>query len=275
MTHLLLAARLDVAESARSRWFLLYAGVFGVLVALMLIFGLAESRVMGFTGLSRLLVTYVQVAMAILPVFILITTVRSIAGDREAGVTEYMLSLPVPLAAWYWGKFAGRFLVAFLPVLATLGIAVGWGLMAGGEVPWGHLAADLALLVSLIVCFLGFGFLISSVARSTDVAQGAAFFLWLVLLVFMDLVMLGVLIREHLPPELAVTVALANPLQVFRTASMMLFDPQLVLLGPAAYVILDHFGPTGWLAWGIAYPAALGGVAAGAGYLVVRRGDLV
>ncbi len=75
---------------------------------------------MGFTGLSRLLVTYIQLSMAILPVFVLITTVRSVAGDREAGVFEYLLSLPVGLAAWFWGKLLGRFVVVFLPVFLAM-----------------------------------------------------------------------------------------------------------------------------------------------------------
>ncbi len=45
--------------------------------------------------------------------------------------------------------------------------------------------------------------------------------------------------------------ALANPLQVFRTGAMMLFDPQLVLLGPSAWIILDTFGNTGYLVYSI------------------------
>jgi len=104
MNHLLAAARLDISESIRARWFLVYAFVFGAVILLLLVSGLTESRVMGFTGLSRLLIIYIQICMAVLPIFILLTTVRSVAGDREAGIFEYMLSLPVPLSAWYWGK---------------------------------------------------------------------------------------------------------------------------------------------------------------------------
>jgi ABC-2 type transport system permease protein len=55
---------------------------------------------------------------------------------------------------------------------------------------------------------------------------------------------------------------------------MLLFDPQLVLLGPAAYVILDHFGTTGYIVWALVYPAALGTAAAGLGFVLFRRGDL-
>ena len=68
--------------------------------------------------------------------------------------------------------------------------------------------------------------------------------------------------------------ALANPLQVFRTAAMMLFDPNLVLLGPSAFIILDHFGHPGYLAWAVGYPAALGTLCAALGFSRFRRADL-
>lgn len=274
MRNLLLAARLDIAESLRARWFLVYSLIFGFIVVALLLFGLTESRVMGFTGLSRLLVTYIQLAMAILPVFVLISTVRSVAGDREAGVFEYLLSLPVGLAAWFWGKIVGRYLVIFLPVFAAMAGAVLWALVRGIEVPWGMFAYYTALLAAMGWCFLGIGMLISALARSTDVAQGMAFMVWLTLLLFLDLILLGVMIQEHVRPEVAVGIALANPLQVFRTAALALFDPQLIVLGPSAFVILDNFGATGYQFFAVLYPIAVGALCAGAGYLFFRRGDL-
>ncbi len=270
-----LSTRLDISESLRSRWFLLYGLVFGGIVITLMVFGLTESRVMGFTGLSRLLVTYVQLSMAILPIFILITTVRSLAGDREAGVYEYMLAQPISLAAWYWGKFFGRFIVVFAPVVFSMAVAVAWGAIRGAEVPVYHFVWYCGLIMSLSLCFLGIGFLISSMTRSSDVAQSAAFFLWLLLLLFIDLVLLGMIIRAQAPLETVVVLALANPLQVFRTSAMILFDPQLILLGPSAWIILDAFGHMGYLLWGLFYPAIVGLVAGGVGYLIFRRGDLV
>ncbi len=274
MKHLWLTAKLDVTESLRARWFMLYTLVFGGIVALLFGFGLTESRILGFMGLSRLLVTYIQLCMAILPVFILITTVRSVAGDREAGVFEYLLSLPVPLSAWYWGKMIGRFAVVFVPVFLAMAAAAGWATWEEIPVPWDIFIFYTALLVALAWCFLGIAMFISTLARSADVAQGAAFLTWLVLLLFLDLILLGLMIQERLPPETIVGIALANPLQVFRTAAMLLFDPQLVLLGPAAYVILDAFGQNGYIAWAIGYPVLLGSLAALGGFLIFRRGDL-
>ena len=275
MSRLALAARLDVAESLRARWFLLYALAFGGIIAVLMALGVTESRVMGFTGLSRLLVTYLQLTMAILPIFILISTVRSVAGDREAGIFEYMLALPVPLSAWYWGRFAGRFIVVLLPVLLAMALAVAWGAIRGADVPWMTCLIYSGLLLSLSICFLGLGFLISAIVRSSDVAQSAAFALWLVLIVFIDLVLLGIMLRQRVSPDLVVAISLLNPLQVFRTGAMILFDPQLMLLGPAAFVILDTFGRNAYLAWTLCYPAAVGVVAAIVGYWRFRSGDLV
>jgi ABC-2 type transport system permease protein len=274
MRNLWLTAKLDVVESLRSRWFMIYSLVFGAIVVLLFAFGLTESRVLGFIGLSRLLVTYIQLTMAILPIFVLITTVRSVAGDREAGVFEYLLSLPVSLSGWFWGKIIGRYLIVFLPVFAAMLGAVLWALAREIEVPWQMFAYYTALLAAMGWCFLGMGMLLSTLARSTDVAQGTAFMVWLTLLLFLDLILLGVMIQGHVAPEVAVGIALVNPLQVFRTAALALFDPQLIVLGPSAFVILDLFGAAGYKVYAVVYPAVLGTLCAGLGYLLFRRGDL-
>ena len=168
----------------------------------------------------------------------------------------------------------GRFVVVFLPVFAAMVGAIIWGLIRGASVPYELVGYYTALLMVISWCFLGIGMLISTLARSADVAQGAAFIIWLVLILFLDLILLGIMIRESLPPETAVAISLANPLQVFRTASMLLFDAQLVLLGPTAYVILDFFGRTGYLVWALVYPVLIGTACSGLGYWLFRRSDL-
>jgi len=274
MKHLWLTAWADIVESLRARWSRLYAGIFGSIVVLLFVFGLTESRIMGFTGLSRLLITYIQLTMAILPIFVLITTVRSVAGDREAGVFEYMLSLPVSLSAWYWGKMLGRFAVIFMPVFVAMFIAIIVGVIRGAEVPWTLFSYYTGLLLVLSWCFLGIGMLISSMARTADVATGAAFVIWLVLILFLDLILLGIMVQEGLSMEAAVSVSLVNPLQVFRTAAMMLFDSKLILLGPTAFVILDNFSVNGYLTFALLYPLLIGTITAGTGYWLFKRSDL-
>ncbi|MBL8791985.1 MAG: ABC transporter permease subunit [Rhizobiales bacterium] len=272
---MLISARLEVQESLRARWFFLYAAVFFGLMLLLALTGISESRVLGFTGLSRLLVTYIQITMAVLPLFILVTTARSLVGDREVGNLEYMLAFPVALRHWYWGKFLGRLLLIVMPVLAALVFAVVYGAVRGIAVPWLHVSLYAGLICALAACFLGLGFFLSSMARSTEISLGTSLVIWLLLVALLDLLLLSVLIRSQFDPAFVVGVALANPLQTFRTASMILFDPQLILLGPASYVILDHFGVPGYVVWALVYPAVLGLVAAAAGFWRFSRTDLV
>lgn len=274
MEQLLFTARTDIIESIRTRWFALYSLVFGLVIVLLFVSGLTESRVMGHTGLSRVLITYIQITMAILPIFILITTVRSISGDREAGVFEYILSFPVSLRSWYWGKVLGRFFVVFVPVLLAMAVSLLLAPLSDDEVPWSMFFYYAALLLALSWCFLGIAMLISTMARTTDVAQGASFIIWLTFILLLDLIILGLMVNKNISPELAVGISLVNPLQVFRTAAMMLFDARLVLLGPSAFIILDTFGNTGYMIWSVVYPVVVGSICAITGFFIFRNSDL-
>ena len=108
---------------------------------------------------------------------------------REAlvfGLPIGLAAAPVSLSAWFWGKIVGRYIVVFAPVfLAMLG-AVGWATIQGIEVPWDMFGYYTALLAVMAMCFLGIGMLISAIARTTDIAQGAAFMVWLTLLALPD-----------------------------------------------------------------------------------------
>ena len=88
--------------------------------------------------------------------------------------------------------------MVFLPVFGAMLFAVVWGLVQGVDIPWFQVLLYVGLLAALAWCFLGLGMLISTLSRSTDVAQGAAFLTWLFFLLFLDLILLGALIQEGL-----------------------------------------------------------------------------
>jgi hypothetical protein len=50
-------------------------------------------------------------------------------------------------------------------------------------------------------------------------------------------------VNQQVALETVVGLAIRSPLQSFRTAAFLMCDPQLVVLGASAYVILDVFGP--------------------------------
>ncbi|MRI58412.1 MAG: ABC transporter permease [Epsilonproteobacteria bacterium] len=275
MKNLLLMAKLDIKESARSRWFFVYLLVFGGLMALFFITGITDSVVMGFTGLSRLLLVYMQVTIVILPIFILITTVKSISGDRESAILEYMLSFPVSLKDYYWGKMLGRFVIVFTPVFLALLMGVVYGVIKGGELPWKMLLVYSALLLSLCAVFLGIAFFISTLVKSHDVALGASFVVWITLLAFIDIALIGLMLQNRWDDNFIITLALLNPMEVFRVGAISLFDPELTVMGPVAYFLLDTFGHTLFLVYAVLYPIFLGAVFAFLGYYAFRKKDLL
>ncbi len=275
MSTLWLVARLDIKESIRAKWFYIYSLVFGGLIALFFLTGVTQSVVMGFSGLSRLLLVYIQVTIVILPIFILITTVRSIAGDRESHVLEYMLSFPVSLKSYYWGKLLGRFVTVFFPVFVAMIIGVIWGILKGATVPWEMLLLYSALLFSLTLVFLGIAFFISTLVKSQDIALGSAFFVWIILLAFIDIVLIGVMMQSNVDEQIIIFSALANPLETFRIGAICLFDPELTVIGPTAYYILDIFGTNMFMLFSILYPVLLGILFSVLGYKLFKKRDLL
>ncbi|WP_200763995.1 ABC transporter permease [Nitrosophilus alvini] len=275
MKNLLLIAKLDIKESMRSKWFLVYLLVFGGLMALFFVTGITDSVVMGFTGLSRLLLVYMQVTIVILPIFILITTVKSISGDRESSILEYMLSFPVSLKDYYWGKMAGRFTIVFLPVILALLLGIAWGIFKGGELPWKMLILYTALIFALCFVFLGIAFFISTLVKSHDVALGASFVVWITLLAFIDIALIGLMLQNRISDEIIIFLALLNPMEVFRVGAISLFDPELTVIGPVAYYILDTFGHSLFIVFSVVYPIVLGMFFAALGYLSFKKRDLL
>jgi len=275
MKNLSLIAYLDLKESIRAKWFLVYALVFGGLIALFFIAGVTQSQVMGFSGLSRLLLMYIQVTIIILPIFILITTVRSISADRDNHILEYMLSFPISLKSYYWGKILGRFITVFLPVFLAMMLAIVYGAAIGADIPWDVFFLYTGLLFSLSSAFLGIAFFISSFVKSSEVALGIAFFVWIFLLAFIDVALIGVMLQNRFSDELIISISLLNPMEVFRVAAISLFDPELTVMGPIAFYILDTIEQTVFVLLSIIYPTLLGLLFAFLGYLTFKKRDLV
>jgi ABC-2 type transport system permease protein len=64
-------------------------------------------------------------------------------------------------------------------------------------------------------------------------------------------------------------------MEIFRVAAISLFDPELTVMGPVAYYILDAIPQVGFVLLSILYPTILGIVFALLGYNIFRKKDLV
>ncbi|MEN8139203.1 MAG: ABC transporter permease subunit [Bacteroidota bacterium] len=265
----------DIRQSLRSRWFWAYSLLFGGFVATMFTSGITESQIIGFVGLSRLMVTFMQISMAVLPIYVLISTVRSVVGDRENSVMEYVLSLPISFSSYFWGKLLGRFLIIYTPVFIALVGAVIWALITNIEVPWDLFFLYSILLATLVFFFLGLSMYISARASSQEIAVSTAFIIWLILVAFIDLILIGIMLKMRGNPELIIGIGMLNPLQVFRTGSLILFDPKLTVMGTASYYVLDTVSREVFIIFSIIYPLGLGFLFAFLGNRYFNRNDVV
>ncbi len=268
-------AVLDIKQNLRSKSFWAYSVLFGGFVAIMFALGITESQIIGFIGLGRLMVTFMQVSMVILPIYVLISTVRSLVGDKESNVMEYVLSLPLSFSGYFWGKFLGRFVVIYVPVFIALFGATIWATITRIDVPWDLFALYSGLLAAMVFCFLGLGMYISAKARTQELAIGTAFIIWLFLVAFLDLILMGVMLKMRLEPGIVISVGMLNPLQVFRTGALSLFDPALTVMGPASYYILDTVSRPVFIAFSIVYPFLFGYLFAYFGNKHFNKSDVI
>jgi ABC-2 type transport system permease protein len=181
----------------------------------------------------------------------------------------------VSLKSYYWGKLIGRFVTVFFPVFIAMLIGVVWGFVKGAAVPWQMLILYSGMLFALTWVFLGIAFFISTLVKSQDIALGTAFFVWIILLAFIDIILIGVMMQGNIDEKVIVFTALANPLETFRIGAISLFDPELTVIGPTAYYILDMFGKNLFMVFSIVYPVILGTLFSILGYNLFKKRDLL
>jgi ABC-2 type transport system permease protein len=66
-----------------------------------------------------------------------------------------------------------------------------------------------------------------------------------------------------------------NPMEIFRVAAISLFDPELTVMGPVAFYILDTISQTMFVLLSIVYPVLIGLLFAFLGFKIFTKKDLV
>jgi ABC-2 type transport system permease protein len=64
-------------------------------------------------------------------------------------------------------------------------------------------------------------------------------------------------------------------MQIFRVSAISLFDPELTVMGPVAFYILDNIKREFFLLFSILYPTLLGVLFAFLGFKIFKKKDLV
>ncbi len=232
----------ELLNARRNRWYLFYVLIFTGLVLSLSWMGLAGVGNYQLSGFGRTTASLVNLTLMIVPLMGLTLGAMSLAQERENGTLLYVLAQPVSPAELLLGKFFGLAIALLSALLIGFGISGYLIALKGGTGGFGDYLWLLTFSFLLALVSLALGILLSSLVRKAEAAIGMSVFAWLVLIFFSDLGMLATTLKWQLSIEQIFTLALLNPLQVFRIGALLAIRHNLEVLGPVGLYAMRHFG---------------------------------
>jgi ABC-2 type transport system permease protein len=269
--------RLELSESLRSRWLALTAGIYGAVFAAFIWLGLRESSVLGFTGVSRVVLNMANAVVLAVPLVALIATSQCVVRARSSGFFELMLSQPVRRRDWFASIVASRVVVVLGPLamLFACTLVVGPCVDPGDGTLVPVVLRSVTVTATLAWAFLGIGFWISSAARSPERATVLSLLAWLVASALHDFAIVGALLQFRMPPAIVFALAAMNPAESTRIGILSGVDPELSVLGPVGFWLANTLGPRLALVVGAGWPLLVGTFALWCAERRIQKSDLV
>lgn len=266
---------LEAASVIRARWFPAALLLAAAVVGLFLVVTTRESAVIGFTGYGRVLAGVVQAALLFLPLLSVFATAQTVPAARQEGVLEWYLSHPVSRATCFHALFWPRVAAVVAPLVGAVVALGGVAAATGQPVPASLLLAFSVLLVGQALCFSAVGMWVGVGSRTPEQALLRGLVAWLAAAALVDFVLIGVLLRWQLAPELVFVLATLNPMQAGRVGMLATLDPELSALGPVGVWTVSTLGPAATTAWGLGWPFLVALLAFLAGRRAFLRGDVL
>lgn len=234
-------ARQELVINIRNKWTLLFAAAFGVLVLAISYFGLVTAGMTGFQGFARTSASLLNLVLYIIPLIAL--TMGTLSFTSEKSASELLFSQPVSRTEILLGKVSGLFVSIFTATLIGFGLA---GLViatqAGTEGLLRYpLLVGFSLLLALV--FLSLSAFISALCQRKTKAFGVALFVWFFLVLFYDLLIIGVtfLLKERTANTFIFASLFGNPVDIVRVACLMMLDGRDVF-GAGGAALLRFLG---------------------------------
>ncbi len=232
----------ELRDARRNRWFLLYAAAFAGLSLTLSALALSGVGTYGLAGFGRTGASLINLVLLIVPLMGLTLGAMSLSSERERGTLLYLLTQPVAQSELLLGKFFGLALAVLAALVLGFGLSgmlIAW---QGGVTQAGEYITLVLLAFVLALASLSLGILISAAMGKSATAVGVALFLWLVLVFFGDLGLMGTAIVLRLEISQLFTLALLNPLQLFKMVAILAIRSNLEVLGPAGIYAVRTYG---------------------------------
>jgi ABC-2 type transport system permease protein len=270
------AARLDLAEVLRSRWIWFCLATYTILGGVLLTVGVRESSILGFTGTSRVLLSFSHALILVLPLIALMALAPAVQRAREDGSLELLFSQPLSPGAWFLAVCGVRYLALVLPLAGVMvGIGVWGSLVHDDPIPWPYIVRSLAVSASLLLAFAGIGAAISVFVRNPARVITYLVLAWALGVALLDFGLIGLMLRWRLDPHAVFTLAVMNPVEAARLALLSHLQPELSTFGPVGFYLANRVGGGALFAIGVVWPAVVGLGAWTIAYLGFRRSDRI
>jgi len=248
MKPILVMALAEIREGIRNRWVIASILLLLVLATSLTLLGSTPVGVIKASQLSVTMVSLTSLSIYLIPLIALMLAFDSIVGEAERGTLLLLLTYPIRRWQIIIGKFLGH-----LTILA-IAILLGYGVVAlyfafdgvGTAQEWQGYLLMMGSSLLLGAVFIALGYLVSVIVQQRATATGISLALWLFIVVFYDLILLGVLLADKshvIQSKLLALLILFNPTDVYRLFNLTGSDIATLASGMSGVTQSDLLAP--------------------------------
>lgn len=237
-----LIAQKEILSSLRNKWFLIYSVVFAALSLGLSLIGLSGLENYGVSGFGRTTASLINMIILFVPLMGLTLGAMSIAYERERGTLLYILAQPVSYSEVLIGKYSGLALSILGSLLLGFGLSGFIIAIKGGTADLSGYLIFILLTFLLALVSLSIGMFISGYLKNYDTTLGVSILIWLFLVIFSDLGIIGTSFLVNLDINQVFILTLFNPIQVFKLSAVFSLKNNLEVLGPVGTYAFRNFG---------------------------------
>ncbi len=225
----------------RSKWTVLFGGIFALLALGIAYFGMITSGLVGFQNFTRTSASLLNLVIYIVPLMSL--TMGALSFTPDSGAAELLFSQPIERREILLGKVLGLFASVTAATcfgFGAAGIVISLGGEGGGMVGY---VALITLTLLLALDFLSLGTLVAILAKKRTHAFGYALAAWFFFILFYDLLVMGgaFLLKERSANLLIFTSLFGNPASMVRVAVLIALGGTTIF-GAAGALLLKFVG---------------------------------
>ncbi len=239
----LMILRKEFRDSIKSKWLIAFAVTFFFLALGVPYLLLGGGGFLPADYPGMVVGTLVNLAVPLVPLVSLAMSSTTIAGERETGTIEYLLSQPATKLEVFGAKYVG------LVISLTLAMLIGYGaaellVYSSNPVFIVQFLFALGYSAMLSASAVALGFIVTVSVKGRAAAIGTGLFIWFIIVVIYDVGFLGVIAVILDLSDFLVPLVVANPVETTRMLAFMHMadSPLRGELGPQASFLIREYG---------------------------------